>query len=230
MNRINLKAVVFVSVLVALVLSINVLVGAQDKAKMDKDKAMQSGGLSSSDKKFIMEVAHDGMNEIEEARLAVEKAASDEVKQYAQRLIDDHTKAGDELKQLASQKGVMLDHDMAMKHDGTSADTMKQTAATDPADKKADMASSRDKGVMDKEHAAMMSKLSSLSGNEFDKAFIRAAVKDHEKAVKAFEKESTKADDADVRAFATKTLPTLQEHLQIARDLDKKMSGGTMNK
>jgi putative membrane protein len=204
------------------------LVGAQDKTKMNKDKAMQSSGaLSSSDKKFIMDVAHDGMKEIETARLALEKASSDEVKQYAQRLIDDHTKAGDELMQLASQKGVTMDHDMAMKHD---ADSMKQTSSTDPAAKSTDTSGAGHKAEMDKEHAAAMNKLSSLSGTQFDKEFIRAAVKDHEKAVKAFEKESTKADDADVRAFATKTLPTLQEHLQMARDLDKKMSGGMTNK
>jgi putative membrane protein len=238
MNRINLKAVVFVSILTMMVLGINLVVGAQQSKPADPstqtqtqttkadDKAMQSGMVNSSDKKFIMETAHSGMKEVEMSKLAVTKAASDEVKQYAQRLIDDHTKANDALMALASQKGITIQHDTAMKHDAASGDTaMKQTSASDPATK--DMAASH--GAKDKDHKALMSKLSGLSGNEFDREFIRAAVKSHEKGVKSFEKQSTSATDADVKAFAANTLPTLREHLQMARDLDKKMSGGTKN-
>jgi len=178
--------------------------------------------LNASDQKFIKETAHSGMKEVEMSKLAVTKAASDEVKQFAQRLIDDHSKANDALMALASQKGVPITHDMAAAPGDT---TMKQTSASDPATKTKDMAASH--GAMDKDHKALMDKLSGLSGNEFDKEFIRAAVKSHEKGVKSFEKQSTSATDADVKAFATNTLPTLREHLQMARDLDKKLSGGT---
>jgi putative membrane protein len=44
-------------------------------------------------------------------------------------------------------------------------------------------------------------------------------VKDHEKAVKLFSKESSSGKDAELKAFATKTLPTLQHHLEMARQL-----------
>ena len=44
-------------------------------------------------------------------------------------------------------------------------------------------------------------------------------VKDHEKAVKLFEKESQKGESDELKQFASKTLPTLQEHLKMARDL-----------
>jgi putative membrane protein len=243
MNRNSLRAVIFVSILTALVLSINLVVGAQEPkpadpskptdtpAQTQTDKTTQTAGaVNSSDKKFVTEAAHGGMKEVELAKLAVTKAASDEVKQYAQRLIDDHTKANDELMQLASQKGITISHDMAMKSDTSSSDAaMKQTSATDPTAKTKDMASSHG-ATMDKDHKAMMDKMSALSGNQFDKEFIRVAVKDHEKNIKEFEKQSTKANDADVRAFAAKTLPTLQEHLQLARDLDKKLSGSTTNR
>ena len=46
---------------------------------------------------------------------------------------------------------------------------------------------------------------------------------DHKKAVKAFEKASNEAKDADVKAFATKTLPTLKEHLTMAEELQNKV-------
>jgi putative membrane protein len=64
--------------------------------------------MSSADQKFMMMAAMGGMAEVEMARLALQKSSNDSVKQYAQKMIDDHTKAGDELKQLASMKGVTL--------------------------------------------------------------------------------------------------------------------------
>jgi hypothetical protein len=57
---------------------------------------------------FIRTAAMDGMAEVEHGRLAAQNAAHDEVKQFAQRMVDDHSKAGDELKGLASQKNVTL--------------------------------------------------------------------------------------------------------------------------
>ncbi|MEP6922568.1 MAG: DUF4142 domain-containing protein [bacterium] len=87
---------------------------AQDKMGMKSGMGM----MSSMDQKFMMMAAQGGMSEIEMARLALQKSSNDAVKQYAQKMIDDHTMAGDELKQLASAKGVMLsmdaDRQMAM--------------------------------------------------------------------------------------------------------------------
>lgn len=61
--------------------------------------------------------------------------------------------------------------------------------------------------------------LSEKSGNDFDKAYITAMVKDHEEDVAAFQKEANNGTDADVKAFAAKTLPTLQEHLRLAQSI-----------
>ncbi len=77
---------------------------AQDNMKMNSNMAM----MSSMDQKFIMMAAKGGMAEIEMARVALQKSSNDAVKQYAQKMIDDHTMAGDELKQLASNRGVTL--------------------------------------------------------------------------------------------------------------------------
>lgn len=64
-----------------------------------------------------------------------------------------------------------------------------------------------------------LDKLSSLSGPEFDRAYAKDMVTDHKKDVKAFQKEAQKADDPDLRAFAAKTAPTLEEHLQMATNM-----------
>jgi putative membrane protein len=56
---------------------------------------------------------------------------------------------------------------------------------------------------------------------------MKMMVKDHEKAVAEFQKQSTQSKDTDVQEFARTTLPTLQEHLTMARDIDSKVSGKT---
>jgi putative membrane protein len=68
-----------------------------------------------------------------------------------------------------------------------------------------------------------MDKLAKLSGPDFDKEYMSAMLKDHEDDVKAFETQSKEGNDTDVKAFATKTLPTLQEHLQMARNTAQKV-------
>ena len=64
--------------------------------------------LSSGDRKFLNEAADAGMAEVEIGRLARQKAADGSVKKFGQRMIDDHSKANDELRQLAARKGVEL--------------------------------------------------------------------------------------------------------------------------
>jgi putative membrane protein len=73
------------------------------------------------------------------------------------------------------------------------------------------------------EHKATMEKLQKLSGAEFDKEYITEMVKDHEKDVASFQKQSTGGTDEDVKALAGKTLPTLQTHLTMAKGINDKM-------
>src|SRR4029434_2298564 len=63
-------------------------------------------GVSNSDKNFVSDQMRDGTAEIELANLAKDHAASPDVKQFAQMMIDDHTQAGDQLKQIATGNSI----------------------------------------------------------------------------------------------------------------------------
>jgi len=206
------------------------------------DKAMQdtasSATLSSDDRKFIMNAAHGGMMEVKLGQMAADKATSTDVKQFGQRMVDDHSKANTELMALASQKGVALPgaSDSAMMNQSDmpsstaqASDQPSSTNVSGSVERHARVETSTGETLDDQKAT---NKLSGLSGDAFDREYIKMMVKDHEKDVKEFEKASTKAKDTDVRAFAAKTLPTLREHLQQVRDIQSRMkpSGNTSDK
>ena len=69
---------------------------------------------------------------------------------------------------------------------------------------------------------ALEKKLSTLSGDAFDRAYVAAMLKDHKADVAEFESKALHAKDPDVAAFASRTLPTLREHLERVQGLSKK--------
>ncbi|MVN22159.1 DUF4142 domain-containing protein [Mucilaginibacter arboris] len=69
----------------------------------------------------------------------------------------------------------------------------------------------------------VMDDLSKKTGKDFDKAYVKEMVKDHDKDVKLFEDESKNGKDADVKAFAATTLPVLKMHQTMIKAIDKKM-------
>jgi putative membrane protein len=71
---------------------------------------------------------------------------------------------------------------------------------------------------VDAKHQKALDGLSKLSGTEFDKAYIHHAVMEHEKDIKKFQAAADKATDQDIRAFAQRTLPILQQHLDMAKN------------
>lgn len=139
--------------------------------------------MARGDRKFIEEAAKGGLVEVELGRLAQQKASNDQVKQFGARMVEDHGKANDELKQLAQIKGLSV-----------------------PA-------------APDRSHAREIEKLNKLSGAEFDREYMAHMLSDHRKDVSEFKKASEAAKDSDVKAFAGKTLPTLEEHLKLAQSL-----------
>jgi predicted outer membrane protein len=67
-----------------------------------------------------------------------------------------------------------------------------------------------------------------MTGADFDRAYIKMMLSDHKKDVSEFEKQSTKGADADIKAFAGTTLPTLQEHLTMIQALSGTTEAGTV--
>ncbi|HEY0375779.1 MAG TPA: DUF4142 domain-containing protein [Pyrinomonadaceae bacterium] len=180
--------------------------GGVQNSNQSGGQAGAAAGLSNADRKFAMEAAMGGMAEVELGRLATERGAGDAVKQFGQRMVDDHSKANDQLKEWAATAGVTL-----------------PTA-------------------LDAKHRAMVAKMSGLSGAAFDRAYAQAMVKDHIKDVQLFQREAGRGMDSGLKGFASATLPTLQEHLQMARSLNggagsgghkmggnNSMGGGTNN-
>ncbi|MDT7778100.1 MAG: putative rane protein [Acidobacteriota bacterium] len=140
-----------------------------------------------ADQKFAMEAAMGGQMEVELGKLAAQKGASDEVRQFGQHMVDDHSKANADLMQVASGKSMTLPTALSPK--------------------------------MQME----MQKLSAMSGEKFDKEYVKMMVKDHKEDVAAFQKEASGGMDADIKSFATRTLPTLQEHLRMIQRISDKM-------
>jgi putative membrane protein len=84
--------------------------------------------------------------------------------------------------------------------------------------------------TMDRQHQAGFDRLSQMTGRNFDRAYVESQVKDHEKAVSLFENASKNAEDSQLKAWASRTLPTLRDHLKMARDLEKGKSDRDHNR
>src|SRR5438552_1637945 len=76
----------------------------------------KDGSVNASDRNFMEKAAMGGMAEVELGNLAKEKAANAQVKEFGAKMVQDHGKAGDELKQIASSKGVTLPTTMGAEH------------------------------------------------------------------------------------------------------------------
>lgn len=85
---------------------------------------------------------------------------------------------------------------------------------------------------LDKHDQKVYHKLSQLSGAEFDRAYAHDMVRDHKNDVAAFQQEANDGQDRAVKSFASQTLPTLQDHLKMAKQMEKEVAslGGTSAK
>lgn len=157
----------------------------------DTSSTGSTGGTTSTladfEKDFIMKAAQGGMSEVSMGSLAAQQGADTGVKTFGNGMVTDHGKANDELRQLATSKGLVF------------------PAETDADQKKT------------------MDELSKKTGRDFDKAYMDDMVKDHEHDVAEFEKMSKEAKDPDLKAWVTKTLPTLQNHLKMAKETASKL-------
>jgi len=147
-----------------------------------------------SDEVFVRDAAEGSMAEVKLGQLAEEKAQAPEVKNFAKRMVEDHSKALEEIKQLGSKDGINMPTDISHKD------------------------------------AETYNRLSKMSGPDFDRAYSQEMVKDHQKDIAEFRKGETSAQKPEVKAFAQKTLPTLQSHLELAQHMQAHVTKEGMSK
>lgn len=148
-------------------------------ANMPEQMPRQTAGVTPS--AFASAAEQDGMTEVALAGLAMRKSSNNEVKQLAQKMMQDDGQANQELESIVKRERLTL-----------------------PT-------------RLDARHEAVLKSFTGKSGVAFDKAYAEHIAKDQGK-VTLFES-ATKSRDPDVAAFAQKTLPTLQEHKQLAGNL-----------
>lgn len=140
--------------------------------------------LAREDAAFLMQAAQNGLAEVEASKLALSRATMPEVKQFAQRMVDDHTKAHAELAALAKSKGMKLPTEPSLMQRGT------------------------------------LKALGTREGASFDAQYAEGmGVEAHNDTVKLFAEAARDSKDAQIKAWAAKTLPTLQQHLAMANQL-----------
>ncbi len=145
----------------------------------------QAQDMQKSNKKmdinFPQKAYSGGMMEVMLGKLAQEKASSEKVKEFGKSMINDHSKANDELKNIAQKNNIPLPDSLLSKNQD------------------------------------LYNELSQYSGTEFDKHYMDKMVEDHKEDIAAFEDASQKADNQEIRDWASKALPILKHHLEMAK-------------
>lgn len=80
---------------------------------------------------------------------------------------------------------------------------------------------------MDAKDQATYDQLAKLHGAAFDRAYMKDMVDDHEQDVSEFKREASAGKNHGLKNFASETLPTLEDHLKMARDVASKVTGGS---
>jgi len=143
--------------------------------------------LTAPEKQFLENAGRGGMLEVQLGNLATQKASSNDVKQFGERMATDHGQLGQKLQQLASNLNFTLPQDLKP------------------------------------EQQAVVSRLENLSGKAFDREYMKQMVNDHVKDISAFERAASQATNADIKQFVSEALPTLREHLKLAREIVGKL-------
>jgi len=211
--------------------------GANPAANAD-NLAISPGNSHLTDKEtqFLNEALAGGRHEVAMAQLALTKGSNAEVKSFAQRLANDHSTANKKLETIASKNGITVpagaERPASVLSSADSVPTPRGSAEVYPdASTRPDATTRRNPlaapnpaanpdttaSLHGPVHGAIDARLASLSGAEFDRAFVKQMVDDHEQTIAKFEAAQNDVTDAELRGFIASTLPTLRQHLQQAR-------------
>ena len=136
--------------ILALAVSAMSLAGAAGAARAETTPTGEGSSLSAKDKTFMKKAAKGGMMEVAMGKMAEQNAKSDDVKSFGKRMVTDHSKANDELKSIASKKGVQLpskEHSGKWTSDKTYMDMMIKDHEKDLAEFKEEASSGSDPDV-----------------------------------------------------------------------------------
>ncbi len=179
---------------------------ASEAVLQERQRTTATGSLSRTDQQFLSKAMAAGQAEVEMGRLAQSRAQNDEVKRFAARMVEDHTRINQELRTLGAARGVSwLDG-------GPTPVAATGGSAPHPAQ----LASSARRDL---------DRLQNTSAPNFDRAFVKQMVADHKVAVGDFQHAAAHANDPELKAFAQRNLPGLQDHLQQARRISERLSG-----
>jgi len=156
---------------------------AQDAASTAVGAAAAQTGAATTEG-FVTNATIANMYEIEAAKMALQRSNDAKVKAVAQKILDDHTKAGEEMK--AAAAGMTL-----------------PTA-------------------LDERHKGLLDNLRGASNENFDRVYLEQQQSAHREAIDLFGGYADGGDNAALKAFAAKTRPHLETHLQM---VDAAMGG-----
>ena len=181
-----------------------------------------------TDQQFVYKAALGGQKEIWLSQLALEKSNNSEVKNFAQKMIADHSQVAKQLEQVAKSKGLTVPPTNAFELaiDSATPPNVGGTAESPRGSeqRRSDSTSTdQDKPfgmtqIMPSDLDAAR-KLQNQTGAEFDKTYVSEMCKDHEKTISKFEQASRSATDTELKQFASDTLTKLREHNQMAEQL-----------
>lgn len=143
------------------------------------DKSMEN------DADFVANTVAANYGEIKFAGLATQRSANPEVKKAAAMMVEDHTKALNELKTLAQSKAITV-----------------------PVEE-------------DDEARRKTERFSDEAGKDFDKKWCNEMIDRHDESIRKFENRMEKTEDAELKAWISKTLPVLRnhrDHLKMVHD------------
>ncbi|HEY8536614.1 MAG TPA: DUF4142 domain-containing protein [Vicinamibacterales bacterium] len=172
---------------------------ARDQTPAGSTRQQDSGRVE----QFVQQAASGNLAEIELGQLAATRAQNNEVRQFAQRMVQEHTKALDQLRSAVSEASITVPTELSSEHQQTRE------------------------------------RLSELQGDEFDREYIDVMVDEHEKMADMLEARRNSAGMqpgaaseanaqlggglAPVNTWASQALPIVQEHLELARQIQRRL-------
>lgn len=214
------------------------------------DQAMQMSGtrenmnanhmadMTDTAQGFVWMAGTTDMKEVHMGKLALQKSENADVKSFAKDIVADHKKACKKLQAIAEKEGLNFPstNSMAVVMNGDRWNTNYNAAAeNNHPDKErqnmdtpphlASLLVSNANDNIDNEQMTRheMVNWDTLSGAEFDRAFVSHMIAGHENAISKFEMASANLQDPALKKYANKTLPTLRKHLKEAQELQSKV-------